>query len=103
MYSGELSLRPELLNNDFWTDLNQALLYLALLHLSVVAFAGSILLARAIVPSLVYTGHASESALRLRPVFYVLAAAAGVAVIVMAVLWISSLSVTTDIYGHKFY
>jgi hypothetical protein len=94
---------PALLDQVIWDDLEQALLFLALLHLTVITFAGSILLARAVVPSLVYTGHAPERAARLRPVFYGLAALAGLGVVALAVLWINSLEIVYDIYGHDWY
>lgn len=86
-----------------WDDLNQSLLYLALLHLTVVAFAGSILLARALIPSLIYTGHAPERLGRLRPVFYGLAALTGVGVVILAYLWISSTGFMYDLYDHTYY
>jgi len=94
---------PDFIDHAYWQDLNQALRYLALLHISVVTFALSILLARAIIPSLVYTGHAPESARRLSPVFYAVAAAAGIAALVLAVLWFGSLDVVFDIYEHDLY
>ena len=96
-------MTPEPLVHSFWDDVNRAVLLLALLHLSVVAFAGSILLARAIIPSLVYTGHASERVGRLQPVVYALAALAGLAVVTVAFLWISSLGFLTDIYDRSLY
>lgn len=96
-------MTPEPLVQSFWDDLNRALLLLALLHLSVVAFAGLILLARAIIPSLVYTGHASERVGRLQPVVYGAAALAGLAVVIVAFLWISSLGFLTDIYDRSLY
>jgi hypothetical protein len=89
-------MTPEPLVQALWDDLNQDLLWLALLHLSVVTFAGSILFGRAVVPSLVYTGHASERVGRLQPVFYAMAAVAGLAVIVLASLWIDGLDVLWD-------
>ncbi len=96
-------MNPLPLDQAFWDDLNQSLLYLALLYISVITFAGMILFARAIIPSLVYTGDASPRANRLRPVFYSIAALAGVAVIVFASLWIGSLGVLYDIYDRKWY
>lgn len=96
-------MTPEPLVQSYWDDVNRAVLLLALLHLSVVAFAGSILLARAIIPSLVYTGHASERVGRLQPVFYAAAALAGLAVITIAFLWISNLGFLTDIYDRSLY
>ncbi|MEZ4521814.1 MAG: hypothetical protein R3A46_09280 [Thermomicrobiales bacterium] len=86
-----------------WDDLNQSLLYLAILHLTIVTFAGSILVARALVPSLIYTGHAPERARGLRPMFFALAAVAGVGAIILAFLWISSLDFAFDIYEHTYY
>ncbi|CAN5741637.1 hypothetical protein BH23CHL2_BH23CHL2_13570 [soil metagenome] len=86
-----------------WDDLNRSLLYLALLHLTVVTFAGSMLLARAVIPSLVYTGHASERVGRLQPVFYGLAVLAGVGVVILAYLWISSTGFMFELYDRTYY
>jgi hypothetical protein len=89
---------------SIWNDLNRDLLYLALLHLSVVTFAGSILFARGVVPSLVnFTGHASERVGRLRVPLFGLAALAGLAVIFFAFQFISNLDFAYDMYGHHWY
>lgn len=96
-------MTPEPLVQPFWDDLNRALLFLALLHLAIVTFAGSILVARALIPSLVYTGHAPARLSRLQPVFYALAALAGVGVLTVAFLWISNLGFLTDIYDRSLY
>lgn len=95
---------PEPFTQAVWDDLMRDLLYLALLHLSVVTFAGSILFARGVIPSLVnFTGHASDRVYRLRVPLYALAALAGLAVIVLAYLWISNLGFAYDFYDHTYY
>lgn len=97
-------MTPEPLIQALWDDLNQDLLWLALLHLSIISFAGSILLGRAILPSLVYTGHVSERVGRLQPVVYALAAVLGITALVMASLWIVDLDVLWDgIYDRIWY
>ncbi len=96
-----MALEP--LTRATWDDLNQALLFLALLHLTVVTFAGSILFARAVIPSLVYTGHASERVGRLRMPLFAVAAVAGAGVLILAYFWISSLGFAFDIYDHTYY
>jgi hypothetical protein len=97
-----MGLEP--LGQAVWDDLNQDLLYLALLHLSVVTFAGSILFARGVIPSLVnFTGHASERVYRLRVPIYALAVLSGLAVLTFAYLWISNLGFAFDLYDHTYY
>lgn len=96
-----MGLEP--LTQATWDDLNQALLYLALLWASVVTFAGFMLFGRAIIPSLVYTGHVPQRSERLRLPIFAVAAIAGIAVIVFASLWIGSLGFLYDIYDRKWY
>jgi hypothetical protein len=95
---------PEPLIQAVWEDLNRDLLYLALLHLSVVTFAGSILFARGVIPSLVnFTGHASERVYRLRVPVYALAVLSGLSALFMAYMWISNLGFAFDFYDHTYY
>lgn len=96
-------MSPELLTQGHWDDINRNLLYLALLHLSVVVFAGSMLLGKAVIPSLVHTGHAPERVGRLQPLVFAIAAVAGLCVIIFAVLWISNLGVLYDVYDRVYY
>lgn len=95
---------PDPFVQSVWDDLIWDLLYLALLHLSVVTFAGSILFARGVIPSLVnFTGHASQRVYRLRMPIYALAVLAGLSVLVTAYLWISNLGFAYDFYDHSYY
>ena len=96
-------MSPVPLVQSLWDDVMSSLLYLALLHLSVVLFAGSILVARALIPSLIYTGHASERVGRLRLPVYGLAVIGGLLVITFAVLWIGNLGFLYDIYDRVWY
>jgi hypothetical protein len=61
------------------------------------------LFAKAVIPSLVYTGHAPQRASRLQPLVFALAAVSGVSAIIFAILWISNLGVLYDIYDRVYY
>lgn len=96
--------QPKPLVQDFWIELyDNSLLWLALLWLSVILFAGMILFGRSIVPSLLYTGHLANRFSRLQQLFYAGAALGLLLVVTFAVLWFSNMGVLTDIYDRVWY
>lgn len=86
--------------NEFWSQVYDALGWLVLLHLSVVLFAGSMLMARAILPSLIDTEDIPAKAGRLIPLFYASALVGFVGIIILASLFISDAGVVSDIYDR---
>lgn len=67
---------PQSLTSADWDQVQTTLVYLWVLWLAVIAMALSLLVAHAIIPSLVTTGHVGASVERVRPVFYAAAVAA---------------------------
>lgn len=67
---------PQSLTSADWDQIQTTLVYLWLLWLSVIAMALSLLVAHAIIPSLVTTGHIGQRVERVRPLFYGAAAVA---------------------------
>lgn len=96
-------MNPLPLVQPLWDDVDTSLRYLALLWFSLIVFNGSILFARALIPSLIYTGHVSERVGRLRLPIYGLSVIAGLAVISFAYLWISNLGFLYDIFDRAWY
>ncbi len=67
---------PQSLTSADWDQVQTTLVYLWVLWLAVIAMALSLLVAHAIIPSLVTTGHLGSGFERVRPLFYVAAAGA---------------------------
>lgn len=67
---------PRHLDSIDWNQIYQAIFLTALFALSGIAFLGCLLLAQAIVPSLVATGHMRPTLGRVRLFFYPVAIAA---------------------------
>ncbi|MBI4302032.1 MAG: hypothetical protein HY664_05460 [Chloroflexi bacterium] len=61
---------PEPLTNANWSQITEAIGFLWLFLGSGTAFLGAILLAQAILPSLVISGHTSKRTLKVRPWLY---------------------------------
>lgn len=61
---------PEPLTSFDWDRIRELIIFLWLFLAAVVAFGGAFLLAQAILPSLVKTGHLPARLLRLRPLLY---------------------------------
>lgn len=86
-----------------WTDLNLAILYLALTHLSVVLFAGSLLFGRAVIPSLLFTRDAPPKARMGIPIAFVGMALGVIGVLVFGYLFFDYAGVVLDIYDRVWY
>lgn len=93
-------MQPLPLDNELWSQIYDAMQWLVLLHLAVVLFAGSILMARAIIPSLIDTEDIPDRAGRLIPLFYASALVGFVGIIIFATLFLSDAGVVTDIYDR---
>lgn len=91
--------QPPLPLNEFWGEIYTAIQWLVALHLSVVLFAGSILMARAILPSLLETEHIPARASRFIPIFYATALVGFIGIVIFATLFVSAAGVANDIFG----
>jgi hypothetical protein len=63
-------LDPDYITKSDWEQIGDLLLYLGAVPIMVIGFAFSLLLARAIIPSLVDSGHLSRKIYQIRVVFY---------------------------------
>ena len=91
-------LDPDYISGENWAQLGDTLFYLWGVPLVVIIFAFSFLFARAVIPSLVASGHLPTKVFQLRLVLYGVAAVA-VAVLVWVVLnFIREIRVIEDFY-----
>ena len=87
---------PEFITTEHWSDISTVLRFLWLYFLFIIGFAFTILLAHAIIPSLVSTGQLPASADRLRPLMYL--SALGILVFALGFLVLSM--VNADVIGQ---
>ncbi|MEE9198616.1 MAG: hypothetical protein V3U26_02340 [Dehalococcoidia bacterium] len=72
---------PNFITRSDWADIGDFLLGLLFVPGLMIAFAFSMLIAHALIPSLVASGHIPQDYNKLRPVFYIIAFAALLGVI----------------------
>ena len=89
---------PEFLTHADWSGLGGLLRFLWFFSASVVAFALNMLLAQAIVPSLVASNHLPQGMLRVRRMFLAVAMSALVLAVIMLVIVVMRLSVIAGFY-----
>lgn len=89
---------PQSLTSADWDQIQTTLVYLWLLWLSVIAMALSLLVAHAIIPSLATTGHIGPRVERVRPIFYMAAAAAAAIALFAFVGFVTESEVVRTIY-----
>ncbi len=82
---------PAFVTNEIWHDISGMLRFLWIYVLFIIGFALNLLIAHAVIPSLVGTGHIPVKLAKLRPVFYL--ASAGLLVVALAALVISMFQV----------
>lgn len=93
-------MTPQPLAEPEWSQLYDAILWLVLIHGSVVLFVGSILVARAMLPSLTDTNDIPARAAKLIPLFYLSAVAGFISIIFCTIMFFDSASVVTEIYDR---
>lgn len=93
-------MTPQPLAEADWAQLYDAILWLVLIHGSVVLFAGSILMARALLPSLRDTNDIPAKAGKLIPLFYASAVAGFIGIVFCTIMFFDSASVVTEIYDR---
>ena len=89
---------PEFVTHADWSGLGGLLRFLWLFSISLITFALSVLLAQAIVPSLVASNHLPQGILRVRPVVLAGAMSALVLAVIMLTIVIIRTEVITDFY-----
>ena len=73
---------PQVLTAAQWDEVSTTLVYIWVFVFFLGSFAGNLLIAHALIPSLAITGHVGRRVSALRPVFYSLAV-----VFVLATAW----------------
>ena len=89
---------PQSLTSADWDQIQTTLVYLWVLWLSVIAMALSLLVAHAVIPSLATTGHIGPRVERVRPIFYMAAAAAAAIALFAFVGFVTESEVVRTIY-----
>jgi len=93
---------PNMPTAQDWNAIFPLLLDLWLFVLFMVGFAGSLMLAHAVIPSLVWTHHIPQRASSVRPVFYVLSMCSFVVAMAFFYNLAVNLSVIYEIYPKRF-
>ena len=91
-------LDPDYITGANWDQLGDTLFFLWGVPLVVIVFAFSLLFARAIIPSLVASGHLSAKVYQLRLVLYGVAAVAVVALAWVFMNVVTEIRVIEDFY-----
>lgn len=91
---------PAFVTNEIWHNISGMLRFLWVYVFFIIGFALNLLIAHAIIPSLVGSGQIPERIAKLRPVFYL--ASGGALVFALAALVISMLQVgvVTDVFNR---
>ena len=92
---------PGFITSTAWADIRWFLILLWLLPLPVIGFAGSMLVAHGLIPSLAESGDIKDPRiLKLRPVFYGAAAISFVLIIVVVAIGIPWIEMVNGVYGR---
>lgn len=94
-------MTPQAIGAADWGDLAALVVTLWFFALSTVAFAISLLLGHAIIPSLAYSGQLPSAAARLRPLFYLAALLALAADVFIALKLSSQTGILQMIYPRS--
>ena len=91
---------PAFVTNEIWHDISGMLRFLWLYVFFIIGFAFNLLIAHAIIPSLVGSGQIPERIAKLRPVFYL--ASAGILVFALAalVIFLVQVDVVADVLNR---
>ncbi len=89
---------PQIITSSQWQDVGSFLVYSWAFVFLLPSFAGNLLIAHSLIPSLAITGHVGPRVSRVRPVFYALAVIFGLATIWSLVQIVDRSGVLVDIY-----
>lgn len=89
---------PLVITASQWQDISSVLVYFWAFVFFLGSFAGNLLIAHSLIPSLAITGHIGPSVTRIRPVFYGLTVLFGIAVIWTIVQIVEGTDVLRTIY-----
>ncbi len=87
---------PPFVTNELWHDISTMLRFLWVYLLLIIGFAFNFLLAHAIFPSLVASGHLPARIARLRPLFYL----GAFGILAMALVFLVLTMLQADVVGR---
>ena len=87
---------PEFITNEHWADISTALRFLWLYWLFIIGFATNMLLAHALIPSLINSGQLPSSVGRIRPLLYM----GALGILAIAILFFILTAVNVDVIGR---
>ncbi|MCZ6615063.1 MAG: hypothetical protein O6920_04685 [Chloroflexi bacterium] len=87
---------PEFITNEHWADISTVLRFLWLYWLFIIGFATNMLLAHALIPSLIASGQLPSSMGRVRPLLYLSA----LGILTIAILFLVLSVVNADVIGR---
>ncbi len=91
---------PAFVTNDIWHDISGMLRFLWVYVLFIIGFAFNLLIAHAIIPSLVGSGQVSERIEKLRPAFYLASAVLLVFALAALVTSLLQVDVVADVLNR---
>ena len=86
---------PEFITTEHWADISTVLRFLWLYWLFIIGFATNMLLAHALIPSLISSGQLPASVGRIRPLLYLSA----LGILTIAILFFILTAVNADVIG----
>lgn len=89
---------PQIVTSSQWREISSVLVYFWVFVFVLGSFAGNLLIAHSLIPSLAITGHIGPTVTRARPVFYVLAVLFGLATVWTIVQIVEGTEVLRTIY-----
>ncbi len=89
---------PQIITASQWDEITSALVYFWLLVFFLGSFAGNLLIAHSVIPSLHTTGHIGDRVVRVRPFFYVMTVVFALAVVWAVVQVVDATEVLRTIY-----
>ena len=91
---------PSYVTTEIWHDLSTVLRFFWVYILFIIVFAANFLLAHAIIPSLVSTGHLPQSFNRVRPLIYIGAFGILTVALLFVVLTLLNIGVIGEVWGR---
>ena len=95
-------LDPRTITGGDWSVLPALVTFLWLVAFFNVAFAFAMLVAHAVVPSLIATAHIPSRLHRVRPILYILGFGALLLSILAIASWVANLPIIYDVYPKQF-
>ena len=89
-------MNPEVITTEHWADISTMLRFLWLYWLFIIGFATNMLLAHALIPSLISSRQLPSSVARIRPLLYM----GALGILAIAILFFILTAVNADVVGR---